>query len=226
MNPGQGGGPCIGVSKSLPSALLREGGEEAECLSVQVQLGQQEMVVVCGYGPQLHASPARKEQFWEFMDREVSEAAREDKMLIIQMDSNCWLGENIIPGDPNKTTNSNGRMFQQFLQRNSDLHLVNAMPICEGTVTRQRITDILNEKSAIDVFLVCGRTRPFIQKMMIYEKRESPLTNSNGLNRGKRITESDHNRLELYLNIETPKIKPQREEFFNFKSSVGQKRFF
>ena len=72
------------------------------------------MVVVCGYGPQLHASPARKEQFWEFMDREVSEAAREDKMLKIQMDSNCWLGENIIPGDPNKTTNSNGRIFNRF----------------------------------------------------------------------------------------------------------------
>ena len=61
---------------------------------------------------------------------------------------------------------------------------------------------------------------------MIDEKKESPLTNINGLNRGKIITESDHNRLELYLNIETPKTKPQREEFFNFKSSVGQKRFF
>ena len=161
MNPGQGGGPCIGVSKSLPSALLREGGEEAECLSVQVQLGQQEMVVVCGYGPQLHASPARKEQFWEFMDREVSEAAREDKMLIIQMDSNCWLGENIIPGDPNKTTNSNGRIFQPFLQRNSDLHLVNAMPFCEGTVTRQRITDILNEKISHRCFSGVWKNKAF-----------------------------------------------------------------
>ena len=121
VNPGTGGGLCIGVAKNLPSALLWEGGDEAECLSVQVQVGQQEMVVVCGYGPQLHASPERKEKFWAYLEREASEAAREDKMLVIQMDSNCWLGEKYIPGDPNKIQNSNGRMFQDFMLRNKDL---------------------------------------------------------------------------------------------------------
>ena len=142
------------------------------------------------------------------------------------MDSNCWLGDNIIPGDSNKITNSNGRMFKNFMQRNKDLHLVNAMSICEGIVTRQRVTDLLNEKSAIDLFLVCGKLKPFIQKMVVDEKQENPLTNFNGFNRGKKITESDHNRLELILKIETPQIKPQREELFNFKSVLGQNKFF
>ena len=71
INPGLGGGLCIGVNKNLPSTLLREGGDEVECLSVQVQVGQQEMVVVCGYGPQLYASPERKDKFWEYLDREA-----------------------------------------------------------------------------------------------------------------------------------------------------------
>ena len=77
------------------------GGEEVECITMQVEVGGQEMVVVCGYGPRVYSSPGRKEQYWQYLDREVVEAAREEKMFVIQMDSNCWLGDNIIPGDPN-----------------------------------------------------------------------------------------------------------------------------
>ena len=87
INPRLGGGLCIGVNRDLPSTLLR-GGEEVECLTVEVQVGQQELVVVCGYGPQVYAIPSRKEKFWEFLDKEVQEASREDKMLLAQIDSN------------------------------------------------------------------------------------------------------------------------------------------
>ena len=124
---------------------------------MQVEIGQQELVVVCGYGPQLYSSPERKDQFWEYLDREVEEASREQKYLVIQMDSNSWLGDNIIPGDPNKTPNINGKMFRSFLQRHKYIHIVNSMSICAGVITRQRVTQILNEKSVIDVFLVCGK---------------------------------------------------------------------
>ena len=51
VNPGMGVGLCIGIKKELPSTLIREGGEDAECLTVQVEVGQQELVMVCGYGP-------------------------------------------------------------------------------------------------------------------------------------------------------------------------------
>ena len=55
INPAMGGGLCIGVNKKLPSALLRDGGDEVECLTVQVELGLLELVVVCGYGSQENA---------------------------------------------------------------------------------------------------------------------------------------------------------------------------
>ena len=111
------------------------------------------------------------------------------------------------------------------MQRNTNIYLVNSMSICEGIITRQRVTEKLNEKSVIDVFLVCGKLLPYIRKLKIDEKRENPLTNYHALRKGLNLTESDHNKLELFLNIETPQIKPIREEFFNFKSAVGQKRF-
>ena len=186
-----------------PLHLTREGGVDVECISVQVEVGQQEIVVVCGYGPQENASLAKKESFWQYLEREVEEASREDKLLVIQMDSNAWLGKNTIPGDPNLIPNSNGKMFASFLQRNSNITLVNSLAVCEGVITRQGVTDLLNEKSSIDVFLVCERTLPFVKKMFIDEKRESPLTNFHNLKRGKKITETDHNKLELFLNIES-----------------------
>ena len=99
------------------------------------------------------------------------------------------------------------------------------MPICEGTITRQRLTEKLNEKSAINVYLVCGKLLPYIRKMKIDEKHENPLTIFHVLRKGLNLTESDHNKFELFLNIKTPQIKPSREELFNFKSPVGQKRF-
>ena len=62
--------------------------------------------------------------------------------------------------------------------------------------------------------------------MTIDEKHENPLTNYNRFKRTHKITESDHNKLELVLNIQVPFVLPQREELFNFKSSLGQQNFF
>ena len=111
------------------------------------------------------------------------------------------------------------------MERNTNIHLVNALPVCKGVITRQRNTELLNEKSVLDVFLVCEKILPFVRKMYIDENRECPLTNFNNLKRGKRLTETDHNKLELFLNIETPILKPKREVLFNFKSSYNQQVF-
>ena len=142
-------------------------------------------------------------------------------MLIIEMDGNSWLGGNVIPGDPNITTNSNGKLFLNFLNRNKDISLVNALSLCEGVITRQRKTELLNEMSVLDVFLVCKQVLPFVQKMTIDSNRENPLTNFHGL----RITESDHNKMELILNIQVPVIRQRREEMFNFRNADGQYLF-
>ena len=151
----------------------------------------------------------------------MEEAAREEQMLVIQIDSNAWLGNGIITGDPNQIQNSNGKMFAVFLERNRNISLVNSLSVCKGIITRQRVTALLDEKSALDVFLVCERILPFVQKMFIDEKRESPLTNFSNILRGKKITETDHNKLELYLSIKAPITKPRREELFNLKTKHG-----
>ena len=85
----------------------------------------------------------RKEMFWKYLDREVLEADFEGLGLMIEIDSNCWAGNNQIPNDPN-IQNSNGRLLEMFLNRNKGLHLVNALPICKGLITRKRQTNVKN----------------------------------------------------------------------------------
>ena len=50
-----------------------------EFISVEVEVGQQRLVVVCGYWPQVSATPDRKQRFWDYLEKEVQEAAREEK---------------------------------------------------------------------------------------------------------------------------------------------------
>ena len=57
--------------------------------------------------------------------------------IIIQMDANCHLGSNIIENDPN-VQNENGKIFEDFLSKNTNLNLLNALPICQGLITRYR----------------------------------------------------------------------------------------
>ena len=141
------------------------------------------------------------------------------------MDANAWLGNNTIPGDPNIIPNSNGKLFSRFIERNENLILVNSQPICEGVITRQRITEVLHKKSAIDVFLVCKKLFPFVTKLFIDERRISPLTNFSRLMKSNKVTETDHNKLELYVFIDAPIIKPSREVLFNFRTKYGQHLF-
>ena len=225
QNPNLGGGLCIGITKDLHSVQVREGDDECECLTVEVTISnQQQMVVVAGYGPQVTDCPERKNKFWAYLDREVEEAERDNKMIVIQMDSNSWASSEIIPNDPNMI-NSNGKLFKLFLERHKKLTVVNSVPLCEGLITRQRKTKVLDEKSVLDVFVVCERTIPFVSKMKVVEAREYPLTNFHGLKNGQKITESDHNGVELHMQISAPVIKSQRMTLFNFRQSEGQAMF-
>ena len=79
------------------------------------------------------------------MDQEVCSAKEEGAGLIIEIDSNAWAGKQLIPRDPN-TQNSNGKLLENFLKRNRNMTLVNALPLCEGTITRKRITKCLNKQ--------------------------------------------------------------------------------
>ena len=161
-----GGGLAVGALHDLNPVLIRKGNDHIECLTIEVTTEAARIRCVTGYGPQESDCTSRKEEFWSFLEKEVHSAEEDDVGLIIEIDSNAWAGNAIIPRDPNKQ-NYNGKLLELFLKRNKSITLVNSLPLCEGLVTRQRQTQCLNEKSVLDLFLVCKKILPFVTGMHV-----------------------------------------------------------
>ena len=75
--------------------------------------------------------------------------------------------------------------------------VVNLLPLCEGSITRKRVTKCLNEKSILDIFIVCEQVLPHVQKMHVDENGDHQLTNFYGINRKGKVVVTDHAKLRL-----------------------------
>ena len=102
--------------------------------------------------------------------------------------------------------------MEKFLERNPTITLVNGLPLCEGSITRKRISNCLNEESILDLFMVCERVLPHVVKMHVDEKGENQLTHFYGIRNNRKVTETDHAKLELELNIKFEPYKPTRRK--------------
>ena len=220
----QGGGLALGVNKQLESTLINEGNDDTEVMSVLVVVGKVPIRIIVGYGVQENATKEKKDKFWDFIEKEISQAELEEQGVIIQMDGNLHAGRDLIKDDPN-LQNNNGKLFIQFLERNPTLTVVNAMNICEGVITRQRQLENKTERAVLDFFLVNEKLLPFLNKMIIDEKRDYCLSNFAQAKKNKKVTETDHNGLILELAIEFANEKPERQEMFNLKNKACQDAF-
>ena len=149
----KGGGLAIGVHKDVYSVALNEGDDNVECFSVEISIKDINIRLCNAYGPQEADSIERKQNFWEFLDREVDAAEENNSGFLLQFDGNLWAGEEIIEGDVRKQ-NYHGRLFQEFLKRHSHLTVVNSLPLCEGKITRVEFMKI-NQKSQQLTFSWC-----------------------------------------------------------------------
>ena len=220
----QGGGIAIGIDKMLESTMLNSGNDETEIMSVLVVIENISIRIIVAYGVQENASKEKKDRFWEFLEEEVFQAEKENQGVIIQMDGNLHAGKELIKNDPN-IQNQNGRLFMQFLQRNSGLVVVNSLNICKGLITRQRRVNTKIERAVLDFFIVNDRLAPFLKSMLVDEEKEFCVNNFSQAKKNKRVIESDHNGLILELSLQFSHKKPDREVMFNLKNRECQEHF-
>ena len=166
----------------------------------------------------------RKRHFWEHLDKEVEEAARAGSGFILQFDGNLWAGNNLIPKDP-RPQNKNGKLLEQFLNRNPSLTIVNSLPECQGLVTRSRIKNGVLEESVLDFFIVCSSVLPYIQRMVIDDAKDHILTNYKVAKKTGKAVDSDHYTVYLDMDLEIEKQRPDRQEILNFKDRKSQEVF-
>ena len=124
----KGGGIALGVVNVLTPSWISEGDDDCEAITVEIWVEGFPIRLICGYGPQNYDQQYRKNKFWDYLDKEVKNASNNGSACILQMDGNLWAGKNIIKNDP-KNQNQNGKYFEKFLNKNSPLTVVNALPI-------------------------------------------------------------------------------------------------
>ena len=165
-----GGGLALGVVKELCPVLVRKGDDKVEAMSIDILVKNMRIRCCIAYGCQESSHVEKKDAFWTFIEEEAKSAWSAGSGFILHFDGNLWAGSTIIPGDP-RPQNNNGKLFQQFLERNSNLNVVNALPICEGLITRNRLKNGIEERSVLDFFVVCSRILPFVSNMVIDEDK-------------------------------------------------------
>ena len=103
----------MAVVKDLNPALVRDGGNEVEALTVDINVKQMQISCTTAYGPQEKDQLSKKEAFWQYLDEEAKRAEEEGKGFILQGDLNAWLGNKLLPGDP-RAQNKNGKLFEEL----------------------------------------------------------------------------------------------------------------
>ena len=219
-----GGGLALGVVKELCPVLVRKGDDKVEAMSIDILVKNMRIRCCIAYGCQESSHVEKKDAFWTFIEEEAKSAWSAGSGFILHFDGNLWAGSTIIPGDP-IPQNNNGKLFQQFLERNSNLNVVNALPICEGLITRNRLKNGIEERSVLDFFVVCSRILPFVSKMIIDEDKNYILTNYKNVKKGQKAVDSDHFTQYMDLDLQYISEKPKRREIFNLKNKKSQAIF-
>ena len=219
-----GGGLALGCIQELKPVWVRESSEPIEALSIDIFVKNMKIRCCVSYGCQENDEITKKEAFWEYLDTEVMEAQKAGSGLIIQMDGNLWAGKEIISKDP-RPQNRNGRLFEQFLERNPNLNVVNSLNLCEGLITRRRSRNGKIEESVLDFFIVCDLILPFVTRMVIDEEKNYVLTNYQQVRKGGKSTDTDHYTEYMDLAVEIITEKPKRTEIWNFKKKEDQEIF-
>ena len=195
-----GGGLAICVIEELKPVWISEGDDTTEVLVVEIDISGLKIRCVGAYGPQENVPIEKKRAFWDKLSVEVKDALENEAGFLLQMDGNLWAGSEIIKEDPNPC-NGNGKLFKEFLQQFPHLKVVNSLDLCEGLITRKRITTKRTEIAVLDFFVVCTLVLPFVNKMLVDEEKRYALSNYSNVNGNKCKKDSDHNTLVMDLSL-------------------------
>ena len=221
---GKGGTAAI-VHKSLKPVLIEEYSDEFELIVVQVEIGDKEVRLIVGYGPQENWRKEDRMPFFAKLEEEVEKAKINDKPIIIQMDANSKLGPNVIKGDPHAQSD-NGKILNEIVNRNALVVMNSVEEKCSGLITRKRSTGIINEESVIDFVIACEEMADMIEHVEIDEERKYVLARYTKTKNGFNTKESDHNTIVTSLKAKWNKENVEkRTESYNYKKEESLKKF-
>lgn len=220
-----GGGLLTAIQDDLQPLLISTGEGETEIITVQVSIGSMQTRIINAYGPQEDDPKQLIYSFWQELEKEIIDAYENNCMIVVEMDANAKLGMEHIKNDPN-VTSPNGKLLLEMINR-QNLVVTNSMDICEGVITRKRITKDSTETSVIDYILVCQKLSKSLMKVSIDEDRIHALNRYVGKRaQNRRQIFSDHNWLFFKSLIKFDKLSRRvKREIFQYKNEESKKAF-
>ena len=219
----KGGGLLTAIDNNLDPVSV-DVVESTEILTVEFSLPIGRVRLINAYGPQEYDQTTDKANFWLSLEEEVIKAKTSGCMILIQMDANAKVGKNYIENDPNEM--SPNSIFLANLITEQNLILGNSHKLCKGLITRQRKTLNGQEESIIDYVIFCENLETHLEEIVIDEERKFSLYRTVKHKQEKHLVYSDHNMVIGRFSIKYPNEKPQKIEFYNFKSIESKQRFF
>ena len=216
-----GGGLFTAIDEELEPVLISTGeDEENEIITVQINVAGKAIRIINAYGPQEDENRQKILAFWTQIENEIVNSKENNCLTVIQMDANAKVGKGIIMNDPHEASN-NGKILIEILKR-QNMTIANAMGVCKGVVTRERLAGGKVECSVIDYIIVCEDMKEYLEEMIIDDQRIHVLTKYGS----KGTTASDHNILVGKFNLKfCRKVLKPRIEMFNFKVKANQEAF-
>ena len=110
------GGCLMGIHKSLKPVLIDEYSETLEIILTEIRIGDKEIRIITGYGPQEHWPDSEKMPFFGRLEEEISKAIMAGKSVILQLDANAKLGPCYIKDDKHNMS-QNGVILSGIIKR-------------------------------------------------------------------------------------------------------------
>ena len=220
----QGGGSMMGVHVSLEPVLVRECSETFELITVEITVGNKQIRVITGYGPQENWKEDEKMPFFSALEEEIAAAELEGKSVIIAMDANSKLGPENIKGDPHEKS-ENGKILESIIKRHALVVINGLTDKRKGVITRQKSTTNGVEQSVIDLVITSSNLAGHIEEIHIDEKRQHVLTKNVKVGKLKKHIQSDHNIINTTFNLSWCLKENNVVEVFKFKDKKAKETF-
>ena len=218
------GGTMIGAHKALKPVLITQYDDTFELLVIEINVANKDVRVISGYGPQENFLATERVAFYEALEEEIIKAELSGKSIIVEADFNAKLGQDFIPNDPHNMS-PNGKLLSGIIRR-QNLTVLNGHVKCVGTITRERDTTNVTQRSAISFVLVSEDLVQNVESVLIDEKQEFAPTRITKTKNAVEKKESDHNVILTRLKLEWSKyVKEETNNLFNLKNKDGQKMF-
>ena len=219
------GGTMLGVKETLNPVLIEEYSDTFELLVVEINVGENGIRVITGYGPQENWEISDKMPFFVALEEEITKAHVNNKSVIIELDANSKLGKKYVKNDPHEMS-ANGKILSGIIERKG-LVVANSLEgKSSGLITRKRTTVNSVEESVIDFVLISNDLEEHMTKCHIDEEKNNVLTRIIKTKDGPKRKESDHNSIITSFKIEWTEIERKNTtEIFNFKDEDGMRKF-